>query len=115
VAGVVWRRASGDRWRVVACGAACQRVAGGAAESRGKQHARVAGRERRKGNRHLVGACRCPGGNDPRTGGNPMNEIFIYDDIGPDWAGMVSAKFITDELKKFAGEPVVIRINSPGG
>lgn len=44
-----------------------------------------------------------------------MNEIFIYDDIGPDWAGMVSAKFVIDELKKFAGEPVTIRINSPGG
>lgn len=44
-----------------------------------------------------------------------MNEIFIYDDIGPDWAGMVSAKFVTDELAKYKEQPVTVRINSPGG
>lgn len=44
-----------------------------------------------------------------------MNEIYIYDDIGPDWAGMVSAKFVIGELAKYKDEPVTVRINSPGG
>lgn len=43
-----------------------------------------------------------------------MAELFIYDDIGPDWLGMVSAKSIMAELDKTAG-PVTVRINSPGG
>jgi ATP-dependent Clp protease protease subunit len=45
-----------------------------------------------------------------------MNEIFIYDDIGPDWLGMVGAKGIVDQLKKFGNDAdVEVRINSPGG
>lgn len=43
-------------------------------------------------------------------------EILIYDDIGPDWAGMVSAKSIVDLIDKVGrGLPVTVRINSPGG
>jgi ATP-dependent Clp protease protease subunit len=43
------------------------------------------------------------------------NEIFLYDDIGPDWAGLVSGKYVINELAKYKGEPVTVRINSPGG
>lgn len=44
-----------------------------------------------------------------------MNEIFVYDEIGPDWYGLVSAKSVMSELGKYKGKPVTIRINSPGG
>lgn len=44
-----------------------------------------------------------------------MNELYIYDDIGPEWAGMVSANFVRAELAKHEGKPVTVRINSPGG
>ena len=45
-----------------------------------------------------------------------MAEIFIYDDIGPEWAGMVSAKGIVDQIKAVSPvDPITIRINSPGG
>lgn len=43
-----------------------------------------------------------------------MSDIFIYDDIGPDWLGMVSAKSIVADLDKISGD-VTVRINSPGG
>ena len=44
-----------------------------------------------------------------------MPEVFIYDDIGPDWLGMVSAKYVQSELDKHKGKDVTIRLNSPGG
>lgn len=44
-----------------------------------------------------------------------MNEIFIYDDIGPEWLGLVGSKTVIGELAKFKGKPVTVRINSPGG
>lgn len=45
-----------------------------------------------------------------------MAEILIYDDIGPEWLGMVSAKGIVDELGKIGDDkPLTVRINSPGG
>lgn len=44
-----------------------------------------------------------------------MSEIYIYDEIGPDWAGMVSAQYVKSELDKYKGKPVTVRINSPGG
>lgn len=45
-----------------------------------------------------------------------MKEIWIYDDIGPDWLGLVSAKSIISELGKAKkAEPVTVRVNSPGG
>lgn len=43
------------------------------------------------------------------------NEIFIYDEIGPEWYGMVDAKSIIRQLDAFRGQPVTVRINSPGG
>ena len=42
-------------------------------------------------------------------------ELFIYDDIGPAWLGMVNAKDVIDQLKGFDGQRVTVRINSPGG
>ena len=44
-----------------------------------------------------------------------MEEIFIYDEIGPDWAGMVAAKPIRSKLELLKGTPVALRVNSPGG
>lgn len=42
-------------------------------------------------------------------------EIMIYDDIGPDWAGMVSAMKIKRELEALGPGDVSLRINSYGG
>ena len=43
-----------------------------------------------------------------------MQEILIYDEIGPDWLGMVNAKWLREQMPADK-EPVTIRINSPGG
>lgn len=40
-------------------------------------------------------------------------EILIYDEIGPDYWGMISAKSVIDQLKDAVD--VTVRINSPGG
>lgn len=43
-------------------------------------------------------------------------ELMIYDAIGPDWAGMVSAKAVTKALNENKdAEDITVRINSPGG
>ena len=44
-----------------------------------------------------------------------MYELYIYDDIGPDWMGMVSAQYVNAEIAKAKNEPITVRINSPGG
>lgn len=45
-----------------------------------------------------------------------MAEIYIYDDIGPDYWGLVSARYVINELAKLdTEEPITVRINSPGG
>lgn len=44
------------------------------------------------------------------------NELFIYDVIGDDWFGGVSAKTVADAIKGFdKSKPVNVYINSPGG
>ena len=46
------------------------------------------------------------------------HEIYIYDEIGPDYYGLVGAKSFTSALKAFDasdGDELVVRINSPGG
>ena len=43
------------------------------------------------------------------------NEIFLYDDIGPAWLGMIDAISVIDGLKQMEGKRVLVRINSPGG
>jgi ATP-dependent Clp endopeptidase proteolytic subunit ClpP len=43
-------------------------------------------------------------------------ELFIYDDIGPDWLGMVSAKSVRAALDAIGDVPeIVVHVNSPGG
>jgi len=42
-------------------------------------------------------------------------EIFIYDVIGEDWYGGVSAKQFIDDLGKVSAKNITLRINSPGG
>lgn len=43
------------------------------------------------------------------------NEIFLYDDIGPAWLGMIDAMSVIAGLKQMEGKRVLVRINSPGG
>lgn len=43
-----------------------------------------------------------------------MPELLIYDEIGPEWLGMVNAKSIKEQMPA-ANEPLTVRINSPGG
>jgi ATP-dependent Clp protease protease subunit len=42
-------------------------------------------------------------------------ELFIYDDIGPSWAGMVGSEDVVRALGMLGSGPVSVRINSPGG
>lgn len=45
-----------------------------------------------------------------------MREILIYDEIGPEFWGLVSAKSFLAELDRVpADEQVTVRVNSPGG
>ncbi len=43
-------------------------------------------------------------------------ELYIYDDIGPDWAGMVSGETVARALAQIGNVPTIkVRLNSPGG
>lgn len=42
-------------------------------------------------------------------------EIFLYDDIGPAWAGMIDEGAITDAIKAIGNKRIHLRINSQGG
>lgn len=42
-------------------------------------------------------------------------ELFLYDDIGPAWLGMVDDATVIDALAKLKGKHVTARINSNGG
>ena len=43
-------------------------------------------------------------------------EIFIYDEIGPEWWGLIDGKTVVRALEELKGEKeIVVRINSPGG
>lgn len=42
-------------------------------------------------------------------------KIYLYDEIGPAYYGLLDAKWMVDELAKAGGQDVEIRINSPGG
>ena len=44
-----------------------------------------------------------------------MATIYLYDEIGPGYYGMLDGKWMADELAKANGEDVELRINSPGG
>lgn len=44
------------------------------------------------------------------------SELFLYDDIGPAWMGMIDASSVMAALKKMPQDaPVTVRINSGGG
>lgn len=43
-------------------------------------------------------------------------EIYIYDDIGPEWMGMIDSGTVIAALEQLgASQPISVRINSPGG
>jgi ATP-dependent protease ClpP protease subunit len=42
-------------------------------------------------------------------------ELFIYDDIGPDWSGLVGTQTILKGLAQLGSGPVTVRVNSYGG
>jgi len=42
-------------------------------------------------------------------------ELFIYDDIGPSWAGMVGADSVRGAISELGNGPIQLRINSYGG
>lgn len=43
-------------------------------------------------------------------------EIWLYGDIGESWGDYITAKGLSDELKKLSGvKEITLRINSPGG
>jgi ATP-dependent Clp protease protease subunit len=44
-----------------------------------------------------------------------MREILLYDEIGPGYYGLLDGKWMVDQLREAGSEPVVVRINSPGG
>jgi len=44
-----------------------------------------------------------------------MNELFIYDELGPSAFGLISAKTVIQALSEFGDEDVTVRVNSPGG
>lgn len=49
------------------------------------------------------------------TGGDRV-EVFIYDYIGPSWAGMVSAEAVKNELRAYPdADTIEVHINSGGG
>jgi ATP-dependent protease ClpP protease subunit len=43
------------------------------------------------------------------------NEVYLYDEIGPDEYGLASAKQMVAALKAAKGADITLRINSPGG
>ena len=42
-------------------------------------------------------------------------EIYLYDQIGPSYIGMIGADDFVEALNVFNGQDVTVRINSPGG
>ena len=47
---------------------------------------------------------------------NKAPEIYIYDEIGPDWLGMISDETVIKALDQIGDvREIVVRINSPGG
>lgn len=42
-------------------------------------------------------------------------EIWIHDDIGPAWWGMIDSELVKDALRALDGKHAVVRLNTPGG
>lgn len=43
------------------------------------------------------------------------SEIFLFDEIGPEWAGMVGGSAVVDALKQMGGKDVTMYLSTPGG
>lgn len=43
------------------------------------------------------------------------NEMFIYDELGPAWWGLIDAASVMAGLKQMDGKHVTVRLNTPGG
>jgi ATP-dependent Clp protease protease subunit len=43
------------------------------------------------------------------------NEIYIYDVIGPEWFGLISANMVIDALNQVGNQRAIVHFNSPGG
>ena len=43
------------------------------------------------------------------------NEIYIYDVIGPEWFGLISANMVMDALNQVGQQRAIVHFNSPGG
>lgn len=50
-----------------------------------------------------------------RNAASATPELYLYDEIGPAYWGLIDAKMVIDALEEFKGQRVVVRINSPGG
>jgi ATP-dependent Clp protease protease subunit len=44
-----------------------------------------------------------------------VKEIMLYDEIGPSYYGLLDGKWMVDQLRDAGGQPVRVRVNSPGG
>jgi ATP-dependent Clp endopeptidase proteolytic subunit ClpP len=44
-----------------------------------------------------------------------VKEIMLYDEIGPSYYGLLDGKWMVDQLREAGGQPVRVRVNSPGG
>jgi ATP-dependent Clp endopeptidase proteolytic subunit ClpP len=44
-----------------------------------------------------------------------VKEIMLYDEIGPSYYGLLDGKWMVDQLREASGQPVRVRVNSPGG
>lgn len=44
-----------------------------------------------------------------------VSELYIYDEIGPTWTGMISAEIVAAQLEYIGSGPLIVRINSDGG
>lgn len=42
-------------------------------------------------------------------------ELWIYDEIGPSWWGLIDASAVIGALKEIGDQPVTVRLNTPGG
>ena len=43
------------------------------------------------------------------------SEIFVYDEIGPSWWGLIDAQSVMTALAEMKGRHVTVRLNTPGG
>lgn len=42
-------------------------------------------------------------------------ELHVYDEIGPEWAGMIGGSSVVDALKQMGGKDITMYLSTPGG